>query len=1172
MARKTLSNYFKLHRRYYRSVNLERDLDKPDAVKGYVLTERSSDALQQILSAIGNPHAHRAWTLTGVYGTGKSAFAHYLAALCAPDKSPVFQEALEIACTVYDDSSAELEAIDAIPLPGLLRAVVSAQREPLSWTIARALAQGTELFWKGKRKPGFSRDLNEWCFQADEGKCQVTDQQILKIIKEIVQAAKTDILLVIDELGKNLEFAAYHQGTQDLFLLQQIAELEIEGDHQVYLLGILHQSFAGYSDRLSTVEQSEWTKIHGRFADVVLTESPSQMTRLIGQAIDRSNADVILHAIHFEAKDWFEALQNILPEYEISVQVLEEAYPLHPISALVLPILCVRYAQNDRSLFTFLTSDEPYAFNQFLNASVIEADQIPTFKLHQLYDYFVESLAGLASRLNLQRWVEIQGLIQDAKDQSSDVLKVLKTIGILNLVTAVGKLRATPDLIVLALCDAPDDRKERKRWLSIIKDVECKGLITYRKSQDEFRIWQGSDFDTESAIAEYIERFHIPLADLLTEIHPLRPLVAQRHYATTGTLRYFEQRYVDSFTDLSDLACATESCDGLIVYWIDVASLKSVPQKTADGKPLIAITIANLELLRMRGQEFKALKNIWKDAPELQTDGVARREVRQRLVDAERLLDETISSVFDWSTEQNSCWIVGKVIDISSTRIFQAKLSDVCDRAYSKGLILDNELINRRELTSQGAKARRELIEAMLERGDQKRLGLEGYGPEVAMYGSVLEATGIHRREAGEWGFYPPPNASSGVITVWDAIAEFCLSAKDKPQSLHLLYEQLSLPPYGVKRGIIPVLLAALLLYYSDEVSVYKDGTFIPVLGAEHFELLVKDPARFTVKYIEIVGLRSQVFRELEAILKAGPTKRRLESGRNLTVLSVVKPLVQFVRNLPTYTLKTKMISSAAQAVIQTLLQTQEPDELLFTALPKACGLKPILVGNPEDSVAARTFRETLVQLLREIHGAYDARLTECEALLYNAFGLRSDRDKLRQDLQFRAQYLLGNCAESMLDRFVRAAVDETAADRAWLEALLMIVADKPAESWMDADVTVFEVKLGDLSRRFKNLEALQKEVAANSQGGFEARRITITKPDGEEIHRMIWMNHEQQTQVEPMIEGILSDCRDPQLQQVLLTLLTERLWGENGAQTAQCTETKQSKQSRGKSKQRHCS
>ncbi|MEA5507009.1 hypothetical protein VB735_28725 [Halotia wernerae UHCC 0503] len=53
--------------------------------------------------------------------------------------------------------------------------------------------------------------------------------------------------------------------------------------------------------------------------------------------------------------------------------------------------------------------------------------------------------------------------------------------------------------------------------------------------------------------------------------------------------------------------------------------------------------------------------------------------------------------------------------------------------------------------------------------------------------------------------------------------------------------------------------------------------------------------------------------------------------------------------------------------------------------------------------------------------------------------------------------------------------------------------ADKSAESWIDDDAIAFEMKLADLVRRFKNLEALQKEVAANGEG-FEARRITLTK------------------------------------------------------------------------------
>jgi hypothetical protein len=1137
---KTLSAYFKLNRRYFRSINLERDVEKLDAVLGYVLTERSTDALRRIVSAFGKPRTQCAWMITGSYGMGKSAFAHYLSCLCAPEHTPMRQEALAIAERSFGVDSPEVAAlVDDLPKEDVLRAIATGQREPLSWTIVRALARGAEIFWQGRRKPGLLHELTDWAIEVELGEADITNQQVLNLLKDLIITAKSNLFLIVDELGKNLEFAAQHQGIEDLYLLQQIAELRPKGKYQIYFLGLLHQSFAGYSERLAAVEQSEWSKIQGRFEDIRFVESSSQMTRLIGQVIDRGDANPILYLIHTQAKAWYSALQSFLAE-EVSEKVIAEAYPLHPITAIVLPLLCSRYAQNDRSLFTFLTSNEPCAFTQFLNTETVQGDTISTLKLHQIYDYFVESVSGLASRIHLQRWIEVQSLVQDVTDQSLEIQKIIKTIGILNLVTSAGTLRATPQIVALALCNTPNDKKEQKRWQQLLKDLQQRGLIVYRKQLDELRIWEGSDFNVEAAITEAQEKSSKSLAELLAATRPLKPTVAQRHYAVTGNLRYFEQRYVDSLSKLAEIQCSSRSYDGLIAYWVDTEVSQALPSSTADGKPLIVVSTDRLELLRIRSQEFQALRMIQKTVPELQKDGVARKEIKHRLVEAERLLDETLSQVFDWSEGQNSCWVEGEQVEIQNARTFQAMLSDLCDRTYDQGLILDNELINRRELTSQGAKARRELIEAMLDCSEQERLGLQGYGPEVSMYFSVLRETKIHRSQAGVWGFYPP---KQGAIKVWKAIKQFCLEATEQPVSIQQLYQRLEATPYGVKAGIIPVLLAAVLLHYADEVSVYRDGSFVPVLGGEHFELLVKDPSRFSVKHIAVAGLRSQVFRELEAILRSSPVQGR-QGSRNLTVLSVVKPLVQFVRKLPAYTLKTKRISAEAQAVIRVLRQTQEPDELLFTALPQACSFKPIAVRSRTDAQTARQFREKLVEALREIHTAYDRLLSDCQAMLYTAFGLRSDRQQIRQDLQFRAKYLLGSCLESGLDRFVRAAVNEATTEATWLEALLMIVADKPAEVWTDMDMTGFELKLSDLARRFKNLEALQKEVASGGSG-FEARRITVTRPDGSEVHRMVWADHEQQRQVDPAIDQLLAEFGDRQTQEALLTRLAERLFGE---------------------------
>ncbi len=130
-------------------------------------------------------------------------------------------------------------------------------------------------------------------YEAEYSGVKIKTKTILDALKELTQLAKTHILLVVDELGKNLEYAARHQGQEDLYLLQQIAELELKGEHQVYFIGLLHQSFGGYSDRLSVTEQNEWNKIQGRFEDIPFSESPNQMTRLIGQVIDRTKAEPI---------------------------------------------------------------------------------------------------------------------------------------------------------------------------------------------------------------------------------------------------------------------------------------------------------------------------------------------------------------------------------------------------------------------------------------------------------------------------------------------------------------------------------------------------------------------------------------------------------------------------------------------------------------------------------------------------------------------------------------------------------------------------------------------------------------------------------------------------------------------------------------------------------------
>jgi len=1147
-----LSDYVSVKRRYSRSVNLERDIDIPDSVIGYIPTSRAMDGIERFLRAQSLQNSVRAWTLTGSYGTGKSAFANYLTALCSPNGDQNQINAIKILKQTKDSNSLLRQIKNKLPESGLVRAVATAQREPIIRTVIRALNRGASIFWQNARgrKPDVLNELNSLNSKAEKG-AVIESSHLIRVIEQLAQASRAGILLIIDELGKNLEFSAQNQSLDDLFLLQQLAELPSNKDgHNIFIFGLLHQSFIDYGHGLASAQRNEWAKIQGRFEDIPFIESSDRMMRLIGHAIDQSSEGFFRSSVLRRARRWKKALSG--HDFSISKDDLISIYPLHPLSVLVLPILCTKYSQNDRTLFTFLASSEPGSFTTYLHQTAIAKDNSPSFKLHKIYDYFVES-AGMSVSLRpqFQRWVEIQSRLADASYLDPDALLVLKTIGILNLISTTGSLKASRKTVALAMCNDPDDDGELSHWDGIIDKLLQKGFLVWRKRIDELRIWEGSDFDIEKELSDQAHVLNVSLADLFNEYFPLRPLVVQRHSYQTGTLRYFERQYFDRIESLDSPNCISPDSDGLICYWVgkerDLKKIERIPGKTPNNQPVIIVCASELNVLRIACHEYVALKNVETKSVQLQTDGVARREVGQRILYSQRLLEEALQRSFNIGYGDAICYGLGERIRLESWSSFQNYLSHTCDNVYYKGPCLWNELINRRELTSQGAAARNKLIEAMLENAGQPRLGLIGNGPEYSMFESLLINTGLYAESEDGWIFSSPPNTDDGIYHVWKAIEGFCRSAKDAQRNISLLYDELEAPPYGAKKGIIPVLFLSVLLYHNEYISVYIDGTFIPLLGTEHFELLVKKPERFAVKYFEILGVRAEVFRELGKILSADSSKKS-QVLRNSTILSIVKPLVRFVKKLPAYTLSTdSRITTDAKAVRKALLEAKEPDQLLFDALPRACGLSPITGKETDAKTIVKAFRKKLVQALSSLQTSYDDMLGHCEQLLKKAFAIRIDSNEFRGNLRYRAMNLLSQVIEPRLKSFILSCSDIESDNKSWLESILLIISHKPPRSWTDEDVIIYETKLSDIARRFMNLEALQKEIAIPSEG-IDARRITVTYPDGNEIHQMLWIDRDNQSNIDRIADQIIEKYNlgdEANLKQAVTAALIERIFSK---------------------------
>ena len=106
--------------------------------------------------------------------------------------------------------------------------------------------------------------------------------------RKIGETGGAGLILVVDELGKFLEYAAQHPSRGDMFVLQSLAEFAARSEEApLLLLTMLHQAFEQYAQRLEQSHREEWSKVQGRFEDVAFIEPTEQVLRLIGDAIER---------------------------------------------------------------------------------------------------------------------------------------------------------------------------------------------------------------------------------------------------------------------------------------------------------------------------------------------------------------------------------------------------------------------------------------------------------------------------------------------------------------------------------------------------------------------------------------------------------------------------------------------------------------------------------------------------------------------------------------------------------------------------------------------------------------------------------------------------------------------------------------------------------------------
>jgi hypothetical protein len=85
-----------------------------------------------------------------------------------------------------------------------------------------------------------------------------------------------------------------------------------------------------------------------------------------------------------------------------------------------------------------------------------------------------------------------------------------------------------------------------------------------------------------------------------------------------------------------------------------------------------------------------------------------------------------------------------------------------------------------------------------------------------------------------------------------------------------------------------------------------------------------------------------------------------------------------------------------------------------------------------------------------------------------------------------------------------------------------------------------------ELASAFARLEALHFEQRSQRREGFDARRITVTSPDGSEVSRVVWTNENLETSLSPVVEAAIKAAERRAGREggsSLLALLAKRLY-----------------------------
>jgi len=1036
----SLANRVHITRRFQLSIRIDTDLRDPRSLEGFACPKSSADVLAAMAKHVVTT-GQGAFTWTGPYGSGKSSLALAFSALLNGDT-----EMRELA---YQSFPHEIISLlrSSFPLQcqGWRILPVVGQRGTLSRVIGDALVQH-----------GFARS---------KGSERWTDSQIMLALKDLSEdkpSAYGGLLIIIDEMGKFLEGAA--RDNDDIFLFQQLAEAAARSKGRLLVVGILHQAFDEYARRLSREVRDEWSKVQGRFVDLAVNASGEEQIELIARAIQSEPESSLSKKI---VQSTAETVRSGRPGIPANLEdVLGRCWPLHPaVTCLLGPISRRRFGQNQRSLFSFLNSAEPFGFQDFLKDSGENDLYFP----ERLWEYLRANLepAILASP-DGHRWSMAIEVIERCAALGAGPLhmQILKTIALFHLFREQSGLRATP--LLLSTCISTYETPDKVQ--AALEELRTWSFILFRKHLGAYTIYAGSDFDIEQALTEALEGVGNVDFGQLRNLAELQPIIAKRHYHNTGSLRWFEVDLI-SLTELPEFVSSRQIGSGAMGYCLLVVPTKNETSKLAkrlckqaiesvDYDLIIGLSHASWHVVE-QARELLALKKIADERPELGGDSIARREVHARIVDTQSRLKNELRRMLhsaEWYKEDAS----PSKLSIAQMNILASRLADTRFALTPK---LPNELLNRERPSSNAIAAQKNLLRQMVQNAGQEKLGICGYPAEGGLFDSILLKSGLYQKTEESWVFALPTEEKDccRVLPVLHAAVKLLTENSGSPVGMNAVFKMWEAPPFGVKSGLLPVLGVALLLAHQNRLSFYREGIFQPRFTDLDIDYITKNADSIQVRWMEFTDVSREILSSLAEVVRRLDKENQLV---HLTSVDVARGLISIYFDLKHWVKRTSRLSTIAIKVRDLFKQASDPNKFLFDDILKLSG---------QSDVSQKLLPKEVVSLvsagLEELTQAYPEMLARLQRMMLTELQVTNAAPHSLAELRCRAENIHQLTGEFRLDAFI-VRLKGFNGNEEDIEGIASLASSKPPRDWVDADLDRASIEIADMAQRFIRAEA----------------------------------------------------------------------------------------------------